>query len=296
MQPTSDHLPLPWAVSNAERGLVLKAFARHRPALFGALLLTLVVLAVVVGPLLGPNPDLIDTAVIYRGPGAAHLLGTDQLGRDLLARTIAGGRLSLTIGLLATLLTAVVGIVYGLLSALGPRWLDHMLMQLLDTFLAIPLILLAILIQATGELSLVRLAVAIALVSWLGVARIVRSECQRILGSDFIKAAVATGSGVLRLVWRHLLPNIGAPLLVVLTASVGQALILEATLSFLNLGVPSNVPSWGNLLGNGMSAALNGAWWCVVFPGLLITVTVLSINLVGDGLRDVIDPRSRMRS
>ena len=277
-------------------GAVLTTFSRHRPALCGALLLAVVAMAVFVGPLFGQNPESIDTASIYMAPSAAHLLGTDQLGRDLLARTIAGGRLSLSIGLLATLLTAVVGTLYGLLSALGPRWLDHLLMQLLDTFLAIPLILLAILIQATGELSLVRLAVAIALVSWLGVARIVRTECQRILGSDFIKAAVATGSGVFRLTWRHLLPNIGAPLLVVLTASVGQALILEATLSFLNLGVPSTVPSWGNLLGNGMSAALNGAWWCVVFPGLLISLTVLSINLVGDGLRDVIDPRSRMQS
>lgn len=292
MTAVSAHLPL----QAPQRGAVLKAFSRHRPALVGAVLLSLIGVAVVLGPLLGQNSASIDTAAIYRSPGASHWLGTDQLGRDLLARLFAGGRLSLAIGLLATLLTACVGIAYGLLSALGPRWLDHLLMQLLDTFLAIPLILLAILIQATGELSLTRLAVAIALVSWLGVARVVRTECQRILESDFIRAAIAAGCGVPQLVLRHLLPNIGAPLLVVLTASVGQALILEATLSFLNLGVPSNVPSWGNLLGNGMGAALNGAWWCVVFPGVLITLTVLSISLVGDGLRDAIDPRSRMRS
>jgi len=271
------------------------AFARHRLAGAGAVMLALIALFVLVGPWFAPDPHAIDTQAIYQGPSAVHLLGTDQLGRDLLARTMTGGRLSLGIGLLAALFTALLGIAYGLLSAMGPRWLDHLLMQLLDTFLAIPLILLAILIQATGELSLMRLALAIGLVSWLGMARIVRTECQRILGSDFVTAAVAAGSSRFRLIWRHLMPNIGGPLLVVLTGSIGQALILEATLSFLNLGIPSSIPSWGNLLGNGLSAALNGAWWSVTFPGLLITLSVLSIGVVGDGMRDALDPRSRMR-
>ena len=152
-----------------------------------------------------------------------------------------------------------------------------------------------ILIQATGELSLLKITIAIALVSWMGTARIVRAECLRLMNSDFIRAALAAGAGRLWLVSRHLLPNIAAPLLVVLTVSVGQAIILEATLSFLNLGVPATVPSWGNLLGNGLSAALNGAWWSVLFPGLMIVVAVLSVNLIGDGLSDIADPRNRMR-
>lgn len=270
------------------------AFARHRPALVGAVLLFVIFAFATLAPWLAPDPGLISTTAIYQGPSASHWFGTDQLGRDLLARLAAGGRLSLLMGVLATVLTALLGVAYGLVSALGPRWLDHLLMQLLDTLLAIPLILIAILIQATGELSLVRLAIAIGLVSWLGVARIVRTECQRVLHSDYVKAAIASGSSVIRLIWRHLLPNIGAPLLVVLTASIGQALILEATLSFLNLGVPASTPSWGNLLGSGLSAALNGAWWCVAIPGLVIVLSVLSINLVGDGLRDLLDPRSRM--
>lgn len=274
----------------------LRAFARHPLSLMAAGALGALAAFVWLGPWFAQSAGSIDIRAIYQAPNAAHWFGTDQLGRDLMARVMLGGRLSLAIGLIATALTCIVGIAYGLLSALGPRWLDHLLMQVLDTLLAIPVILLAILIQAMGELSMTRLAMAIGLVSWLGVARIVRTETLRVLQADFITAAIASGTNQLHLIWRHLLPNITAPVLVLLTASVGQALILEATLSFLNLGVPSSVPSWGNLLGNGLSAALNGAWWCVVVPGLFITAAVLAINLVGDGLRDMVDPQSRVRT
>lgn len=278
----------------APQGQGLRAFAQNRLAAAAAAALLVLIAFVTLGPWMAQDAEAFDVQAIYRAPQAAHAFGTDQLGRDLMARVMAGGRVSLAIGLLATALTTALGIAYGLLSALGPRWLDHLMMQVLDTFLAIPVILLAILIQAAGEPGLGRLALAIGAVSWLGVARIVRTEVLRVLPSDFVTAATASGTRLPRLITRHLLPNIAAPLLVVLTASIGQALILEATLSFLNLGVPSSVPSWGNLLGNGLSAALNGAWWCVLFPGFFVMATVLAINLVGDGLRDLVDPRNRV--
>lgn len=271
------------------------ASIRHRSAFAGLALLLGLLLLSALGPVIGQDPDAADVAAIYEAPGAAHVFGTDHLGRDLFARVLLGGRLSMQVGLLATLMAALLGGLYGLASGLGPRWLDHLMMQLLDTLLAIPVILFAVLIQASGEPGVLRLSITIALVSWMGVARIVRTECQRLLRMDFVLASIAAGSGTLRLITHHLLPNVARPLLVVLTVSVGQALVLEATLSFLNLGVPANVPSWGTLLGSGMRAALSGAWWVVLFPGLAIVLAVVSINFVGDGLRDVADPRSRLR-
>lgn len=268
---------------------------RHRLASVGLVLLLGLLLLSVLGPLVGHDPHATDAAAIYAAPGATHVFGTDHLGRDLFARVLLGGRLSLQVGLLATLLAAVLGGLYGLVSGMGPRWLDQVMMQLLDTLLSIPVILFAVLIQASGEPDVLRPSIAIALVSWMGVARIVRTECQQLMRTDFVLASIAAGSGTLRLVVHHLLPNVARPLLVVLTVSIGQALVLEATLSFLNLGVPANVPSWGNLLGSGMRAALSGAWWVVLFPGLAIVLAVLSVNLVGDGLRDAVDPRSRLR-
>lgn len=279
-----------------KRPSIVGSFRRHRLAMAGGSALIVIIVLAVLGPMFSPDPYQTDIGGIYSAPSSTHLFGTDQLGRDLFSRVLVGGQLSLMVGLLATLMAGILGIVYGLVSAMGPRWLDHGMMQVLDTLLSIPVILIVILIQATGELSLAKVTVAIALVSWMGTARIVRAECQRLLSGDFIRAAVTAGSDRLRLVMRHLLPNIAAPLLVVLTISVGQAIVLEATLSFLNLGVPSTVPSWGNLLANGLSAALSGAWWNVLFPGLMIVITVLSVNLIGDGLRDMVDPKGRAGS
>lgn len=284
------------AVRQARRRSVLAAFRRHRLALAGFAMLLLIVLLSLLGPLFTPDPAFANVSEIYKAPSMAHFFGTDHLGRDLFSRVVAGGQLSLMVALLATLVAGCIGVLYGVISGMAPRWLDHGMMQLLDTLLAIPVILVVILIQVTGELGLLKITLAIALVNWMGTARIVRSECQRLMASDFIAAAVSAGSSRLGLVVRHLLPNITAPLLVVLTVSVGQAIVLESTLSFLTLGVPATVPSWGNLLGNGLSAALNGAWWNVLFPGLFIVLAVLSINLIGDGLRDVTDPRNRAQA
>lgn len=272
----------------------LLALRYHRLGMMGFAFLVLISAFSLLYPLVDAGGGVMtDTARMYSAPSGEHWFGTDHLGRDLFDRVMAGGRLSLLVGLLAVVMAGFIGLFYGLLSGLGPRWLDQILMQILDTILSIPVILYVILIQAAGELSLLKITVSIALVSWMGVARIVRTESRRLMESDFIRASITSGCRTFAMVARHILPNLMGPLLVILTVSIGQAIILEATLSFINLGVPTTVPSWGNLLGNGLSAAMSGAWWTVFFPGMMIILTVLSINLVGDGLRDGIDPRNR---
>ncbi|MEO5955763.1 MAG: ABC transporter permease [Nitrospiraceae bacterium] len=272
----------------------LMAFCRHRLAMAGLFgLVALTVLSMLGPSVVGHDPAATDIQAIYAAPSSSHLLGTDQLGRDLLARLLYGGRVSLLVGLMATLLATMIGCTYGILSGMLPKWFEYPMMQLLDALHAIPVILLVIVSDVFGESSLMKMVLVIGLASWMGIARMARTECRRLMEIDFVKGAIMAGASPLRLVFRHLLPNMFAPLIVVITVGVGQAILLESTLSFLNMGVPATVPSWGNLLGNGMSSVLGGAWWIVVFPGLMIVLTVLSMNLVGDGLRDLIDPKNR---
>ncbi|MDC4226580.1 MAG: ABC transporter permease [Candidatus Manganitrophus sp.] len=273
---------------------LLAAVGSHRPARIGGIGLAVIVLLSLVGPLLwGEEPGTTRLDRVYASPSFTHPFGTDQLGRDLFVRVLHGGRISLLTGLTATLMATIVGVLYGLLSGMARRWADLLMMQLLDALLSIPVLLLVIVSQAFGRPSFWRVIVVIGLAGWMGTARVVRTECRRWMQADFIKAAIASGTTPIGLVTRHLLPNILAPLIVVMTVGVGQAILLESTLSFLNLGVPMTLPSWGNLLGNGMSNALTGAWWTVLFPGVMIVLTVLAINLVGDGLRDAVDPKTR---
>lgn len=276
---------------NAE---IVTAFVRHRPAMAGLFgLLALIVLSTLGPVFTGHDQATTDIQEIYAAPSFSHLLGTDQLGRDLLTRLLYGGRVSLLVGLMATLMATVIGCSYGVVSGMAPKWLEYPMMQLLDALHAIPVILLVIVSEAFGESSLMKMVLVIGLASWMGIARMARTECRRLMEADFVKAAIVAGASPARLVFRHVLPNMFAPLIVVVTVGVGQAILLESTLSFLNLGVPATVPSWGNLLGNGMSSVLTGAWWTVFFPGIMIVLTALSINLVGDGLRDLIDPKNR---
>lgn len=266
----------------------------HRLARLGAAGLVLIVIISLLIPVLwNKAPSTTQLDQVYAAPSFSHPFGTDQLGRDLFVRVLHGGRVSLLTGLTATLMATIVGVLYGLISGMARRWLDLLMMQLLDALLSIPVLLLVIVSQAFGRPSFWRVILVIGLAGWMGTARIVRTECRRLMQTDFIKAAIASGTNNLGLVTRHLLPNMMAPLIVVMTMGVGQAILLESTLSFLNLGVPVTMPSWGNLLGNGMSNALTGAWWTVLFPGVMIVFTVLAINLVGDGLRDAVDPKTR---
>lgn len=282
------------SLGNSECQRLLRAFARHRMAKFGLLGLLFVIIAALIGPLLIPySADAPDLSAIYAAPSMSHLAGTDQLGRDLLARLLQGAKVSLSVAVVATIISTLLGCLYGLLAGMGPVWLDRIMMQVLDAILSIPVLLLVIVSQAFGESSMLKVIVVIGLASWMGTARLMRTECRQLMQTEFVSAAIVGGASWLRLALFHVLPNAAAPLLVVVTVGVGQAVLIESTLSFLNLGVPSTLPSWGNLLGNGMSSILSGAWWVVAFPGLMIVLTVLSINLVGDGLRDIIDPKRR---
>lgn len=273
---------------------IVTAFFRHRLAMAGLSgLLAMIILSTLGPSVVGHDPAATDIRAIYAAPSSSHLLGTDQLGRDLLTRLLYGGRVSLLVGLMATLMATVIGCAYGILSGMVPKWLEYSMMQLLDALHAIPVILLVIVSEAFGGSSLMKMVLVIGLASWMGIARMARTECRRLMEADFVKGAIVAGASSPRLVFRHVLPNMFAPLIVVVAVGVGQAILLESTLSFLNLGVPATVPSWGNLLGNGMSSVLGGAWWTVLFPGIMIVLTVLSINLVGDGLRDLIDPKNR---
>jgi peptide/nickel transport system permease protein len=273
---------------------IVTAFFRHRLARAGLFGLIVLIILSTLGPsVVGHDPAATDIRAIYASPSSSHLLGTDQLGRDLLTRLLYGGRVSLLVGLMATLMATVIGCAYGILSGMAPKWLEYPMMQLLDALHAIPVILLVIVSDAFGESSLMKMVLVIGLASWMGIARMARTECRRLMEADFVKGAIVAGASSARLVFRHVLPNMFAPLIVVVTVGVGQAILLESTLSFLNLGVPATVPSWGNLLGNGMSNVLSGAWWTVLFPGIMIVLTVLSMNLAGDGLRDLIDPKNR---
>lgn len=279
----------------SETQRLLRAFIRHRMAKMGLLGLLFIMTVALLGPLVLPySADEPNLSVIYAAPSMSHLAGTDQLGRDLLARLLEGAQVSLSVALVATLIATVLGCFYGLLAGMGPIWFDRTLMQILDAILSIPVLLLVIVSQAFGESSLLKVIAVIGLASWMGTARLMRTECRRLMETEFVAAAIVGGASRLRLALIHVLPNAAAPLLVVVTVGVGQAVLIESTLSFLNLGVPSTLPSWGNLLGNGMSSMLSGAWWVVVFPGLMIVLTVLSINLVGDGLRDIVDPKRRV--
>lgn len=279
-------------ISEARR--LVRAFLHHRLAHAGLLGLLAITAAALLGPMVVPHAaSESNLAVIYGPPSWTHLLGTDQLGRDLLARVLAGAQVSLSVALAATLIASLFGCVYGLLAGMGPTWLDRVLMQILDAVLSIPVLLLVIVSQAFGESSLLKIILVIGLASWMGTARLMRMECRRLMQAEFINAAIVGGASRVALALRHVVPNAAAPLLVVVTVGVGQAILIESTLSFLNLGVPSTLPSWGNLLGNGMSSMLGGAWWVVVFPGAMIVLTVLCINLVGDGLRDTVDPKRR---
>jgi peptide/nickel transport system permease protein len=289
-----DSNPSKAAEGGDEKRMLVRAFLRHRLAYAGLIGLALIVIITLAGTLLLPlSSDGVNLNAVYAMPSWSHPLGTDQLGRDLLARVLAGARVSLVVALSATAVASVLGCLYGLLAGMGPAWLDRALMLILDSMLSIPILLLVIVSQVFGDSSMFKVILVIGLASWMGTARLLRTECRRLLQTEFVSAAIVGGASRFGLALRHILPNAAAPLSVVVTVGIGQSILIESTLSFLNLGVPATSPSWGNLLGNGMSSILSGAWWMVLFPGLMIVLTVLAINLVGDGLRDTVDPKRR---
>lgn len=275
------------------------------PLLLLALLALLVLAAPLIEALLGVDAEAIDLLERLAAPSAAHPLGTDDLGRDVLARLLRGGRVSLAVGLSAALATAGLGVLVGLPAGYFGGRLDALLMRLTDAVIALPLLPLLIVIAAipparlgledasAGPLGggLVRIAAIVALAGWTTAARLVRAATLSVRRRDHVRAAEALGAGPLRVMLVHVLPNIAAPLVVATTLSVGNIILLESALSFLGLGIQPPLPSWGNMLTNAQelvwSAPLLALW-----PGLLIFATVLACNLLGDALQDLLDPRT----
>jgi peptide/nickel transport system permease protein len=269
----------------------LRQFARHRLALTGLAVVLLLSLACGFAPLLAPYaPDAPNVEVIREPPSPAHPMGTDQLGRDQLSRLMFGGRFSLEVGVLATFIAIIVGTAMGALSGYYGGAVDPLLMRFTDFMLSIPRLLLLLLIGAVFGTSIGLIILLIGLTAWMNVARLVRATVLSLREQEFIAAARLLGAGDLRLIARHILPNAIGPVIVAATLGVAGAILTESTLSYLGFGVQPPTPTWGNMLQNAQSE-MYAAPWLAIFPGLLIFATIMSINFIGDGLRDAFDPR-----
>lgn len=286
-------------------------FRRHRGAMVGTSILLMLILTVLLGPFLWRiDPNFIEPKALDMmrtrnlSPSLAHPFGTDQLGRDSLARMIAGGKVSLAVGLVAMVLSLMIGTTIGVLAGYV-RWLDGPLMRLTDMFLALPLLPLLLVMVMLFRDSLARvfgtelgtfmlIVGAIGMTSWMSAARVVRGDVLALKEREFVLAARSIGTPRYQIVLRHILPNVMSPIVVAATLGFASAIITESALSFLGLGFPPDFPTWGRLLFEGveyMQRFPNR----VLFPGLAISLTVLSVNYIGDGLRDALDPRIRRR-
>jgi len=289
--------PAPLAPAELERGSSLWHDAwlrlrKNRLAVFGMAALTLITLACVLGPLISPygyeQQDLRNT---FAPPGAQHWLGTDQLGRDLLVRLLFGGRVSLGVGLCATFVALSIGVVYGAVAGFFGGKLDAFMMRGVDIMYSLPFPIFVILLMVFFGRDIVLLFVAIGAVEWLTMARIVRSQVMAVKKMEFIEAARSLGFGRRRIIFRHILPNILGPIIVYTTLTIPAVMLLEAFLSFLGLGVQPPMSSWGVLIKDG-AEKMEEYWWLLVFPGAVFSLTLFSLNFLGDGLRDALDVRS----
>ena len=265
----------------------------------GSVLTAIVLLALFADRVAPAGPNDQDIAARLRPPAMvggtwSRPLGTDELGRDVLSRLLHGGRVSLMVGLLAVAVSCPIGVVIGLASGFFGGWIDRMLMRLTDIQLAIPTILLAMALVTVLGPGVPNLIITLSVTGWTIYARLIRGETLALRDRDFIEATRAAGAGQARIMFRHVLPNVVSPLIVVATFAVGSMVVLEATLSFLGIGVPLRVATWGSMLSSGRTY-LKSAWWITAFPGLAIFVTVLAINALGDSMRDALDPRLRSR-
>jgi len=242
-------------------------------------------------PWLAPyDPNQIDLKQVLMPPSPAHYLGTDTLGRDVLSRIIFGSRVSLKVGFVAVGLATLIGLLVGALAGYYGGWVDQGLMRLVDLMLCFPAFFLILAVIAVLEPSIWNIMAVIGLTAWMGVARLVRAAFLSLREGESVTAAGALGAGDTRLILRHMLPNALAPVMVSATLGVAGAILTESALSFLGLGVQPPTPSWGNILTAGKDN-IEIAWWLSVFPGLAILITVMSYNLLGEGIREAIDPR-----
>lgn len=291
----------PQRTERRERGesqwsIAARHFRKNRMAMAGLVVMILLYVITLVTPLIAPydpaaQGDIVTTR--YLPPSWEHWMGTDKFGRDILTRVMYGSQISLTIGFVAVAISITLGTLAGALAGYFGRWVDSVIMRFTDMMLAFPrLVLLIVVIALFENPSIWLVVVVLGLTGWMGTARLVRGEVLSLREREFVLAARALGMGDGRIILRHIIPNTLAPVIVSATLGIGQTILTEASLSFLALGVQPPTPSWGNMISDGRDALIL-AWWISTFPGLAIVFTVIAFNLLGDGLRDALDPRLR---
>ena len=277
-----------WAIAS-------RHFKRNRMAMGGLLVMLLLYALTLLAPLIAPfdptaQGDIVQTR--YLSPSFQHPMGTDKFGRDIFSRVLYGARISLTIGFVAVAISVTLGTLVGALAGYFGRWTDTVLMRFTDMMLSFPRLVLLIVVIALFEPSIWLVVLVLGLTGWMSVARIVRGEVLSLREREFVQAARVLGMTDWRIIVRHIVPNTLAPVIVYTTLGIGNTILVEASLSFLGLGVQAPTPSWGNMIADGRDALVT-AWWIATFPGLAIVLTVTAFNLLGDGLRDALDPRLR---
>jgi peptide/nickel transport system permease protein len=278
----------------AARGPVRTYIRRHPTIVVGGAILALMVAMAIFAPYLGTaDPQALAPVRRLKWPSAQYWFGTDMLGRDVYSRTIYGARVSLTVGIGVAVLAIGIGMTIGLVAGFM-RWVDAIVMRVMDGLMSIPAILIAIALMALNRASLQNVIFAITVAEVPRVTRLVRGVVLTLREQPYVEAAVASGTGTIKILWRHIVPNTMAPVLVQGTFIAAGAMITEAILSFIGAGTPPNIPSWGNIMAEGRSL-FQVAYYIVLFPGIMLSITVLGINLLGDGLRDALDPRLARR-
>ena len=272
-------------------GMFRYKFSKNNFAIAGAITVLLLFVVAVSAPLIAPfDPAAIDTKKLFMPPSFTNLCGTDDLGRDVFSRMIYGARISLTVGFVAIGIATVIGVVVGAIAGYFGGRADDVLMRFVDLMLTIPTFFLILAVIAFLEPSIYNIMIVIGITGWMGVARLVRAEFLALKERDFVAAAKALGVSDSLIIFRHILPNAMAPVLVSATLGVAGAILTESALSFLGIGVQPPTASWGNILTLGKDN-IEYAWWLSVFPGMAIMITVLGYNLLGEGIRDALDPR-----
>ena len=268
-----------------------KQLHRNYLVLSGGIIVATMMVIALLAPILAPyDPSAIDIAKILTPPSSEHWMGTDALGRDVLSRVIYGTRVSLLVGFVAVGISVAIGVVAGSLSGYYGRAIDTVTMRVVDIMLSIPTFFLILAVVALVDPNLINIMIVIGLTSWMGVTRLVRGQFLALKESDYVAAARALGVPAHRIIFHHILPNAMAPVYVSTILGIGAAVLVESSLSYLGLGVQPPTPSWGNILTEGKSS-IEIAWWMTLFPGTAILLTVLGYNLLGEGLRDALDPR-----
>jgi len=280
---------------DSQWSIASRHFRKNKLAMAGLLVMVLLYVVTLVTPLISPfdpaaQGDIVTTRNL--GPSWEHLMGTDKFGRDVFSRVLYGSRISRVIGFIAVGISITLGTLVGALAGYFGGWVDTVLMRFTDMMLSFPRLVLLIVVIALFSPSIWLVVAVLGLTGWMGTARLVRGEVLSLREREFVQAARALGMGDWRIIFRHVIPNTMAPVIVSATLGIGQTILTEASLSFLGLGVQPPTPSWGNMVADGRDALID-AWWIATFPGIAIVITVIAFNLLGDGLRDALDPRLR---